>query len=100
MRGRFVVCTWFVIAIGLLFSDVAHGAIDFALHGFGVLLDLPAAVARAGVFDGQFEAWHSVPTSLIALPRPPRRSRARTEAFRSLVSTGRMDRHRGVRGRG
>ena len=37
---------------------VAHGAIDLALHGPRVLLDLPAAVARAGVFDRQLEAGH------------------------------------------
>ena len=29
---------------------------DFALNRPRVLLDLPAAIAAAGVFDGQFEA--------------------------------------------
>src|SRR5439155_9082187 len=37
----------------------ARCSIEFALHGPGVLLDLPAAVPRARVFDGQFEARHS-----------------------------------------
>ena len=39
-------------------GDVADDAIDFPLDGPGVLLDLPAAVARAGVFDREFEAGH------------------------------------------
>src|SRR4029079_12054540 len=36
-----------------------HGTIDFALNGFRVRLDLPAAVARAGILDRQFEAGHA-----------------------------------------
>ena len=36
------------------------GPFDLAGHGPGVLLDLPPAVARAGVFDGEFESGHVV----------------------------------------
>ena len=38
---------------------LADRAIDLALHRPRVLLDLPAAVARAGVLDQELEAWHS-----------------------------------------
>ena len=38
---------------------VAQGAVQLALHGPGVLLNLPAAVARPGVFDGEFVSWHT-----------------------------------------
>ena len=41
-------------------GDAADGAIDLALHRPRVLLDLPAAVPRSGVFDRQFEAGHRV----------------------------------------
>src|SRR5258705_4656403 len=34
----------------------AHGALDFALHGARVLLNLPAAVPRAGIFDRQLQS--------------------------------------------
>jgi hypothetical protein len=33
-------------------------AMQFPLHGAGVLLNLPARVARAGVFHGEFVARH------------------------------------------
>ena len=39
-------------------GDRPDGAIDLALHGPCVLLNLPAAVARAGVLDGEAEAGH------------------------------------------
>src|SRR5262245_4507343 len=35
-----------------------HRAIDFALHRAGILLNLPAAVAGAGIFDEQLEPRH------------------------------------------
>jgi hypothetical protein len=38
--------------------DLADGAIDLALHRAGVLLDLPAAVLRAGILDDELEARH------------------------------------------
>ena len=38
--------------------DLADRAVDLALHGACVLLDLPAAVARAGVLDDQLESRH------------------------------------------
>ena len=38
--------------------DLADGAIDLALHRAGVLLDLPAAVLRAGVLDDELESRH------------------------------------------
>ncbi len=38
--------------------DLADGAIDLALHRAGVLLDLPAAVSRAGVLDDELESRH------------------------------------------
>ena len=38
--------------------DGADRAVDLALDGAGVLLDLPAGVARAGVLDQQLEAGH------------------------------------------
>ena len=43
-----------VVAAG----DRSDGAVDLALDRPGVLLNLPAAVARAGVLDGQLEAGH------------------------------------------
>jgi len=36
----------------------SHGPIDLALNRSRVLLNLPAAVPRAGVFDRQLEARH------------------------------------------
>ena len=39
-------------------GDASRRAIDFALNRSRVLLDLPAAVTRAGVLDGQLEARH------------------------------------------
>jgi hypothetical protein len=41
-------------------GDRSHDAVYFALDRPGVLLDLPAAVPRARVLDGQFEARHRV----------------------------------------
>ena len=43
--------------------DEAHGGGDLPLDGAGVLLDLPAAVARAGELDDEAEPAHrpSVP---------------------------------------
>ena len=38
--------------------DLADGAVNLALDGAGVLLDLPAAVARPGVLDDQLEPRH------------------------------------------
>ena len=38
---------------------LAHGAVDLALHRPRVLLDLPAAVAGAGVLDEQLEPGHA-----------------------------------------
>ena len=56
-------------------GDGAHGAVDLALHGPRVLLNLPAAVARAGVFDRQLEARHcSDPRSAGVRARAPHRS--------------------------
>src|SRR5439155_11603449 len=40
-------------------GDRADSAVDFTLHRLRVLLDLPAAVACAGVLDRQLEAWHA-----------------------------------------
>ena len=37
----------------------SDGAIDLALNRAGVLLDLPAAVPRAGVLDRQLESGHA-----------------------------------------
>ena len=39
-------------------GDLADGAVDFALHRARVLLDLPAAVPRAGVLDHELESRH------------------------------------------
>jgi hypothetical protein len=39
-------------------SRFAHGPIDLAGHGAGILLNLPPAVARAGVLESQLEAGH------------------------------------------
>ena len=36
----------------------AHRPVQLALDGARVLLDLPAAVAGAGVFEGEFESGH------------------------------------------
>jgi hypothetical protein len=36
----------------------SHRAVELALHGARVLLNLPAAEPRAGVLDGQLEAGH------------------------------------------
>jgi hypothetical protein len=36
--------------------DLADGAIDLALNRARVLLNLPAAVSRAGIFNGEFES--------------------------------------------
>src|SRR5580693_9180784 len=41
-------------------GDGANRLIDLTLNGSCVLLDLPAAVPRAGVLDGQLEARHGV----------------------------------------
>ena len=41
-------------------GDLADRAIDFPLHRPRILLDLPAAVARAGILDQQFESRHGV----------------------------------------
>src|SRR5262245_5623258 len=38
------------------------GALDFALHGPRILLNLPAAVARPGIFDGELQS-HRLPAS-------------------------------------
>jgi hypothetical protein len=40
-------------------GDRANGPIDLTLDGAGVLLDLPTAVARSGVLDGQLETRHA-----------------------------------------
>ena len=44
----------------------AHGAIDLALNRARVLLDLPAAVSRAGVLDDEPETGHDTARSLSA----------------------------------
>jgi hypothetical protein len=38
--------------------DFANRAIDFALNGPRVLLNLPPAIARAGILNQQLESWH------------------------------------------
>jgi hypothetical protein len=50
-------------AVELEVVPPGHGAdraIDFALHAPGVLLNLPAAVPRAGILDGELEAGHAL----------------------------------------
>jgi hypothetical protein len=47
-----------------LAGRVAGGALELPQDGAGILLDLPAAVARAGVLDGQFEP-HARPASYL-----------------------------------
>ncbi len=39
-------------------GDVRERSVELALHRPGVLLDLPTAVAGAGVFEGQLVASH------------------------------------------
>ena len=41
-------------------SHLADGLIDLPLHGSSVLLNLPPAVARAGVFDDELVAGHEI----------------------------------------
>src|SRR5436190_23709186 len=40
-------------------SDFSYRAVDFALDGACVFLNLPAAVAGSGILDSQLEAGHS-----------------------------------------
>jgi hypothetical protein len=47
---------------------LAHGLDQLALDGPRVGLDLPAAVARAGVLDGQLEPGHRLPSLWANLP--------------------------------
>jgi hypothetical protein len=39
-------------------QGIAHRSMELALNRPGVVLDLPAAVARAGVLQGQFVSGH------------------------------------------
>src|SRR5476649_2303304 len=66
-------------------GDDAHRAIDLTLHGPGVLLNLPAAVARSGVFDRQLQARH-VPPRVSATRWSTRASVGRTARVRARQS--------------
>jgi hypothetical protein len=39
-------------------KQLVSGDLQFALHGFRVVLDLPAAIARAFVFNFEFPSGH------------------------------------------
>src|SRR5206468_1675132 len=51
-------------------GDGANGAVDLALYRARVFLNLPAAVARAGVLDRQLETWHRLVDSRRGTARP------------------------------
>src|SRR4051794_8531112 len=48
----------------------AHGTIDLALHGPGVLLNLPPAVPGADIFDGELEAGHGLEFTIYKIQLP------------------------------
>ena len=43
---------------GALAGHLADRAVDFALHGAGILLNLPAAVPGPGILDEELETRH------------------------------------------
>src|SRR5438874_391376 len=65
LRERVYACVGAAGSVQLEIPAAGHrpdGAIDFALHRSGVLLDLPAAVARPRVLDRQLVAGHAKAT--------------------------------------
>src|SRR5262245_18022043 len=60
----------------------ANRTVDFALDGSRVLLNLPAAVPRSGVFDGELEARHGV----IVGSQPVNRASATTSTIAGMSS--------------